>query len=302
MKQPIAAFPGWRSLLFIPVHIEKFVAKAHTRGADAYILDLEDSVPLKQKSEARQLVAEAAKRITDKGADVLVRINLEQSLALQDLEYAVDPCVKAIVVPKVESKEQVQHICNLIDEIESKKSIPLKQTQIIAMIESVEGLARVDEIASANSRISAITLGPEDFSASARMRPCRETLLYPNQQVALACRRAGITPLGFPGSIADYSDLDAFRETIKLAKDFGFAGAFCIHPKQVAVLNEELIPSEAEVDRARRLIQTYEQGIAEGKGAVEFEGKMVDMPVVISARELLATYERITARMSAAGH
>jgi citrate lyase subunit beta / citryl-CoA lyase len=283
-------YPGWRSLLFIPTHIEKFVAKAHTRGADAYILDLEDSVPLAQKTSARALVASAATKVTVDGADALVRINLDDSLAKADLVEAVDLAVSAIVIPKVESAEQVQRIAGDVNRIEQDKGLPGNHTGLIAMIESVEGLAKLDEIAGASQRLLALTLGSEDFSASARMQPSQESLLYPNQLLQFACRRAGIAPLGFPASIADFSDIDKFRATIRFARQLGFVGAFCIHPKQAEILNEQLTPSAEEIDRAGRLIAAYEEGVKAGKGAVEFEGKMIDYPVVINARELLNSY------------
>lgn len=280
-------YPGWRTALFIPVHIEKFVAKAHTRGADAYILDLEDSVPLAQKSMARDCVAAAAKTVSQDGAAALVRINLDRELAMLDLEVAVDVNVQAVVIPKVESAAQIQPLVARISELEREKSLPCGHTAIIAMIESVDALPNLDEIASADPRIVAMTLGSEDFSATAGMQPLPQTLLLPNQMVAFACRRANIMPLGFPGSIADYSDIDAFRKTVQFAKQLGFVGAFCIHPKQVDVLNDELTPSAQEIEFAEGLLAAFEEGLAAGKGAVEYRGKMIDLPVVQRARELL---------------
>jgi len=280
-------YPGWRTALFIPVHIEKFVVKAHTRGADAYILDLEDSVPLAQKKMARGCVASAARTVSQNGAAALVRINLDKELALLDLEVAVDASVQAIVVPKVESAEQIRLLADKITELEQTKSLPHGHTAMIAMIESVDALPKLDEIACASPRIVAMTLGSEDFSATAGMQPLPQTLLLPNQMVAFACRRANIMPLGFPASIADYSDIEAFRKTVQFAKQLGFVGAFCIHPKQVAVLNEELTPSEQEIEFAEGLLAAFEAGIAVGKGAVEYRGKMIDLPVVQRARELL---------------
>lgn len=296
MNRDKRTYPGWRSLLFIPVHIEKFVDRAHTRGADAYILDLEDSVPLAEKEGARQSVVTAAKKVSANGADALVRINLEDAMAHCDLLAAIDTSVSAVIIPKVESAEQVLRIAEIIDQAERDKALPLGHTDLIAMIESVEGLARLDEIAAASQRLIALTLGSEDFSASARMLPTPETLLYPNQLVLFACRRQGITPLGFPASIADFSDAARFRSTIKFARQLGFEGAFCIHPKQVEILNQELTPSADEVERARQLIEAYEMGIKAGKGAVEFEGKMIDYPVVINSRRLLASYSQLKSK------
>jgi len=119
------------------------------------------------------------------------------------------------------------------------------------------------------------------------MAPVREALLWPNQQVAFACRRAGILPLGFPGSIADYVDLGAFRDTIHLARQLGFVGAFCIHPDQVAVLNQEFVPAPAEVEEARAVLAAYEAALREGRAAASHNGKMIDPPVVARAEEIV---------------
>jgi citrate lyase subunit beta/citryl-CoA lyase len=289
-------YPGWRTALFIPVHIDKFVEKAHTRGADAYILDLEDSVPLAQKEMARSCVIRAASTVSQHGASALVRINLDERFAMKDIEASIDEAVRAIVVPKVESARQIQKIAEYIDALEQMRGVKKGHTGIIAMIESVDALPVLDEIASAHPRVIAMTLGSEDFSATAGMQPLPETLFLPNQMLAFACRRANIMPLGFPGSIADYSDLDAFREIVKRAKQLGFAGAFCIHPKQVEVLNEELTPSADEIAHAQGLLQAFEDGIAQGKGAVEYKGKMIDLPVVERAKELLLKADRYMSR------
>jgi len=287
------SYPGWRTALFIPVHIEKFVAKAHTRGADAYILDLEDSVPLEQKLEARECVIPAAKTVSQNGAAALVRINLDSRFAMGDIESAVDESVSAIVIPKVESAGQVREFSQRITELERARSIDIGHTAIIAMIESVDALTVLDEIASADPRVVAMTLGSEDFSATAGMQPLPQTLLLPNQMLAFACRRANIMPLGFPGSIADYSDIDAFTKTVRFAKQLGFVGAFCIHPKQVDVLNAELTPTQDEIDHAKGLLSAFDAGLAAGKGAVEYKGKMIDLPVVDRAKELLRNAESL---------
>lgn len=280
-------YPGWRTALFIPVHIDKFVDKAHTRGADAYILDLEDSVPLEKKESARACVIPAAKKVSSEGAAALVRINLDARFSLDDISASIDESVQAIVIPKVESAAQIRVFADRITELEKERALPIGHTAIIAMIESVDALPVLDEIANADPRVVAMTLGSEDFSATAGMQPLPQTLLLPNQMLAFACRRANIMPLGFPGSIADYSDIAAFTETVTFAKQLGFVGAFCIHPKQVEVINSVLTPSEAEIEHAQGLLNAYEEGLTAGKGAIEFKGKMIDLPVVQRAKELL---------------
>jgi citrate lyase subunit beta/citryl-CoA lyase len=120
------------------------------------------------------------------------------------------------------------------------------------------------------------------------MEPLGETLEMPKQTVIIAARAAGILPLGFMGTVADFKDLDAFRAVVRRSRRFGFAAASCIHPSQLAILNEEYGVSVTEAERARRLIAAYEAALAQGVGAVTFEGKMIDVPVVERARALLA--------------
>ena len=279
--------PLWRSMLFIPAHREDFVSKAHQRGADAYILDLEDSVPDAQKSEARGAIVDAAGIVSQDGAAALVRINQGTAMAEKDLEACICPEVRAVVIPKVVSGGQVKALCGVIEALEPERGIEKGQTRVIAQIECVHGLANLDDIAGSSTRMLGMSLGSEDFSVSASMEPTPETLLAPNQDIVFASRRAGILPYGFPASIADYSDIERFRETIRFARQLGFVGALCIHPSQATVLNEEFTPSSAEIERARALLAAYEKGLSEGKGAVSFEGTMIDAPVVARAREIL---------------
>lgn len=284
------AMPLWRSLLFVPAHIAKFVDKAHQRGADACILDLEDSVPLNHKDAARQAVAAALQAIDGHGVDVLVRINSLDSGGLLDLPAVVGPALRAVVLPKVAEAETVREVAALLGQLEEECGLPAGQVLILAQIEDVAALPRLDEIASASPRLLGMSLGPEDFAVSAGMEPVPETLLWPNQQVAFACRRAGILPIGFPGSIADFSDLSRFRQTIVLARQLGMVGAFCIHPDQVGVLNDVFVPSAADVEYAQGLLAEHACAEVEGRGAFAYRGKMIDAPVVARAREVLARY------------
>lgn len=280
-------FPVWRSMLFLPAHVEKFVAKAHTRGADAYILDLEDSVPASEKQTARGMIPTGAAQVSQTGAAVLVRVNAPIDETVADLEAAVGPRVNAIVLPKVDAPDYVRAVAKKLDELEAARGFPNGHTLLIALIEDVAALPRLDDIATSSPRLMGMILGPEDFSASTGMEPIPEALLMPNQQIVFACRRAGILPFGFPASIADYADPVAFRRTIEFARRLGFVGAFCVHPSQVAIMNDAFAPSAAEIEHARGLIAAYEAAVAAGKGAVEYAGKMIDAPVVARAQALL---------------
>ena len=288
--------PLWRSSLFVPANIERFIAKAHLRQADAIILDLEDSVPLSQKSNARDNVGAAAVRVASNGADVIVRINQPWRLAVRDLEAVIGEHVKAICVPKVSCAAQMQFIAEVITELEVEQKLPIGHTKLIALIESAAALKHLDAIASSSLRMQGMILGPEDFTASVGMETDREGLLFPNQQIVFAARQAGILPLGFVGSIGDFRDPEAFREMIKFSRRLGFRGGFCIHPDQVTIMNEEFGPSTEALDNARDLLKVFEISLREGRGSAEFKGKMIDEPVVARAREIIAMAEEIVAR------
>ncbi|MFT5692703.1 MAG: citrate lyase subunit beta/citryl-CoA lyase [Oceanicoccus sp.] len=290
--------PLWRSMLFIPAHVDKFVDKAHTRGADAIILDLEDSVPETEKEHARDNLLTAAIKVSTNGADVLVRINSRLRLAIRDLEAAVHPSIRAIVIPKVVSDQQLKEVSEVIAELEIERSMKVGEIGLVALVESPDALSRLAQIANSCPRLLAMTIGSEDFSTATGMIPSAENLLLPNQQLLFACRAAGRLPLGFVGSIADYSDPLAFEQTITRAKNMGFRGAFCIHPSQVPIMNEGYSPTELQVNDAREVVNAYQEALKLGRGAAKFNGKMVDVPVVLRAEEILRTTELIAHRNS----
>lgn len=288
------AFPPlWRSMLFIPAHVDKFVDKAHTRGADAIILDLEDSVPDTEKEHARENLLSAALKVSASGADVLVRINSRLRLAVRDLEAAVHPSVKAIVIPKIVNDHQLRELSDVIAEIESERDMEVGDIGLVALVESPDALSRLEQIANACPRLLAMTIGSEDFSAATGMIPNAENLLLPNQQLLFACRGADRLPLGFVGSIADYSDPLAFEQTIIHAKNMGFRGAFCIHPSQVPIMNKGYSPTEQQAEEARAIVSAYQKALKLGRGAAKLNGKMIDVPVVLRAEEILRTTELI---------
>jgi citrate lyase subunit beta/citryl-CoA lyase len=293
--------PVWRSMMFVPVNVDKFVEGAHARGADVIILDLEDSILPKDKEHARTLVAAAAPRVARGGADVLVRINRPWRLCLRDLEALVSPQVCGVMLPKAESADHVRLVAEVLDELEAERGTAQGHTRIIPMIETADAFFRMREIAGAHPRVVALTLGSEDFALSAGMVPEAEGLLYPKQQVVFAARAAGVLPLGFVGTVADYKDLDAFRATVRRSRRLGFTGASVIHPSQIAILNEEFRPSREEVEKARRVVAAFESAAGGNKGAIEVDGKMVDLPIVERARHTLARHEAIERHASPAG-
>ena len=287
-----ARLPVWRSLLFVPVTAKRFVDGAARRGADAIILDLEDSIAASEKERARTLVPQAAEIVSRGGADVVVRVNRPLRLAVRDIEAAVSPGVLALALPKVDSPEHVRLLAEIVDEVEAERGLAPGTTRFIAMVETAAAFFRMAEIARAHPRLCALNLGAEDFALSAGILPDAEGLFMPKQMAVFAARAAGIMPLGFIGTVAEFHDLDGFRQTIRRSRRLGFIGASVIHPSQIAILNEEFRPSAAEIDHASRVVAAYEKAFAEGVGAVTVDGKMIDVPIVERARLLL---ERETA-------
>lgn len=279
--------PVWRSMLFVPAHVDKFVARAHERGADAIVLDLEDAVPAAQKATARAQIAAVAARIGAAGTTVLVRINAVDTLRDDDIRGVVNRHVQALVVPKASTPEVVRAVADAVDAAERQQGLPLGHTGLLLQIEDVHALPRLDDIATASSRVLGLSLGSEDFSASAGIAPVPQALLLPNQLVQFACARAGVLAFGFAASIADYADIEAFAGHARLARQLGFVGALCVHPSQVAVLNAAFAPSADEIEEARELVLAFELAQRAGRGAIEFRGRMVDPPVVARAQALL---------------
>ena len=288
--------PVWRSLLYVPVNVEKFVEKAHTRGADVLQLDLEDAVPPSEKEKARTLVEKNAARVRRGGADVVVRINQPLALAVRDLEHSVCSDVDGIAITKADSASHVKLLDQLVTELEAKRGMTVGHTKFIVMIETADAFTRIDEIPRASPRVVAMNIGGEDFALDLNAQPDDDVLLHPKQRMIIAARAAGVMPLGFIGTVADFSDWEKFRLMVRRARRFGFDGAGCIHPGQVKIVNEEYTPSEAEVAYARKVIRMDQEAAAAGRGSFQIEGKMIDIPVVVRAERLIRRYEAIKER------
>jgi citrate lyase subunit beta/citryl-CoA lyase len=281
----------WRSLLYVPVTSERFVEKAHTRGADAIILELEDAVAASEKDRARTLVADAAPRVGQSGADVLVRINRPWRLAVRDAEASVGPHVRGLVLPKVDSAAHVRALAEVVSEVEAERGLPAGHTVFFARIENPAGLLAVAEIADADPRVVAVGLGSTDYTIAAGMAPGGSGNLIASFHVVNAAVAAGRVPLGRVSTITDFGDLDGFRRAAKESRALGLRGAPCVHPAQVPILNEVFAPTPDELDRAERLVAEYERALEEGVGAITVDGEFVDVPIYQQAKRLLTAQD-----------
>ena len=300
MIEPNASTPfvTWRSMLFVPANSEKFLQSALKRSADAIQLDLEDACPPDLKAVTRTNIGALAKQCADAGFDVIVRVNRPWRLLVRDLEACVDPNVKALTLPKVPDGSFLRSVAEVLAEVEQEKGLPIGHTQLIAMVEDADGLANMDDIARAHPRLYGMIVGAEDLAVSMRMAVDTDSLYVPNVMAVAACRRAGIVPIGFVGSVADFADREKFKQTVQRAARLGFEGAFCIHPSQIEAANEAFSPDTAAVDRARALVATFEQARAAHQATCTFEGRMVDAPVVAQAQLLIERDDAIKAMLA----
>ncbi|SFK92932.1 HpcH/HpaI aldolase/citrate lyase family protein [Falsiroseomonas stagni] len=284
--------PNWRSLLFVPATAERFIAKAHTRGADAIILDLEDSIPPDSKDAARNALAAAAPRVSQSGADVIVRINRPLELALPDIAAAIAAGATGLILPKVMGPEHIRLLSEVVATREAAHNIPIGRTRFLALAETAASLPHLYAIAAADPRMAALAVGAEDLATEFGGIPSADSMYVWAMHCIAAARSANILPMGSLGALAQIDDLDAYRAALTRAKNLGFATASCIHPAHVPIINEIYGATPAELDRARRLIAAFDDALSKGLGAVAFEGAMIDLPIVERAKRLLARATR----------
>jgi len=291
-----APLPVWRSILYVPVNVDRFVEKAHLRGADALLLDLEDSIAVTDKESARQLLPRAIEKVTRGRADIGVRINRPLDLAVRDIEAAVRPGVSFLSLPKVEGAGHVRLLSELVADLEHKRGLREGAIRFIVLVETAASFSKLGEIAGADPRVVGLALGSEDFALSCGMQPSGEALTLPKQMAVIAARAAGILPLGIIGSIADFADMDSFRAVVRRSSAFGLTGSFAIHPDQVPVLNEEFAPSPEAIVEAKALLAAAKLAMGDGLGAFAFKGRMIDKPIVQRAATLLVRAAAVAAR------
>ncbi|AZE47234.1 hypothetical protein C4K04_1544 [Pseudomonas chlororaphis] len=274
---------SWRSMLFVPANNPKLIQSAIKRGADAIILDLEDSVIPSAKASARESLQESVDCVADAGIDVVIRVNSSLKDMVKDIAAADLSQVTAILVPKCDDSFRVKAAAELIESYRNDYEL---SPVIIALIESPIGILNLNEIAQASPLLKGLLLGSEDYCAALETAPSEAVLTLPATQVAIAAAAHNLHALGLVGSLADYSDLDLFAARVRASRAVGLKGAALIHPSQVAPTNLGFSASSVEVELAVRIVSEFEQAKLEGKGAIAVDGKMIDEPVYQRALRL----------------
>ncbi|KAA0274138.1 MAG: CoA ester lyase [Chloroflexi bacterium] len=277
-----------RALLYMPGDNWKMITKSITLGVDSICMDMEDGTAFNKKAEARATIARALQELDFGASEKLARINSVGSGWEQDDIDAVLPYhPDRIVIPKVESFEQVEWASRIIEDAELKYGWALNSIRILIGVETAKGILSLKEIA-AHPRLDAIIFGGEDFAASIGATRTKEALelLYARQAVIVACAAYDLQAIDIVA--IDYKDLEALKAEAEFGAGLGFSGKQVIHPNQVRVVQEAFTPSAEAIAYARRIVETFETSQKEGKGAYSLDGKMIDMPLLKNAQKVLA--------------
>lgn len=277
-----------RSMMYIPGSSQKMLDKARELQADSLIIDLEDAVAPGQKEAARDLVFKTIRTVDFGSRELTVRINaLSTPYGLKDLEVIAQGKPDAIIVPKVNRPEDVYEVAEILDRIERAEGFQEGSIRLHLMIETPDGIVHIDTIAGCNPRIGALIFGAADYTKETRgkITPDRIELLYPLTRILLAARVAERDAIDSP--FFDIKDMDGLIRHTEMAANLGYDGKSLIHPSQIEPVNRIFTPSEAEVEFAKRVVEAYEQGEKEGRGAIALDGKLIEHLHAEAARRTL---------------
>lgn len=274
-----------RSLLYVPGSSDRFLAKAHERGADAIIVDLEDAVAPNAKTAAREALAFSVGLVGQGGAKVFVRINAEAERMEADALAACRAGAYGLYVPKVEDAETLSRLAALLAPVE--REMARERMVFVPLIEDPGAVFEARNIARAD-RVLGLSAGGEDIATAMGAHPTPEVLRLPKLMIHMAAKAEKVLSFGLMRSVADYSDIEAMRAATREAREFGFDGASCIHPSIVPILNEAFAPSAEEIEWARKVVAADKEAAAQGLGAFTLDGRFIDAPIVTRARATLS--------------
>ena len=264
------------------------IEKSTTLGVDCICMDMEDGVAVNRKVEARHVIAHALRDLNFGNSERCIRINsIGSGLEVHDLAAALDAEPDTIVVPKIESAEQVRWVSERIESYELENNRNIGSIRLLVGVETAKGIMNLKEITEADKRLDAVIFGGEDFAASigaVRTKTATE-LLYARQTVVTACAANGLQAIDIV--FIDFKDPEGLRIEAEEGAGFGFSGKQIIHPNQVSVVQEAYTPSEAAIEHAKRIVASFESSQKEGKGAYALDGKMIDMPLLKNAQKVL---------------
>jgi len=289
-----------RCVMFVPINNPRFVEKAWTRGADAIILDLEDSVPMSEKEKARALVRETIPMVARGGASVFVRINKE--FIREDLEAAIWPGISRVIVPKAQTAEDLRVVDDIITRLEKERGIEVGTIEIFPLVESALAIANCYDLATASPRVKVMPDGwgyDTSLDLEIEMFAGFDQYVYMREEPTLAEMAAGVEPIGapyIPGTSGRVDQKEEGKALAEALRKVHIHENIILHPALVEPLVNGLVPMAEEVAWAKKVIDVYEALEQEGESWREVEGKVVDVYEYRNARELLCWAEACAAR------
>ena len=277
-----------RSLLFVPGNKTNMLTKALPLTPDAFVPDMEDSVPAAEKANARATIREFLPRLAATGIPVIPRVNaLDTDWIEDDLAAVVGPHIFGISVGKARNAGDLSAISQLIGNLEQRAGVKRGTLRLLPWIETAEAIVNCDALCRASERIVAVAFGAEDFTNDMAVERAEgdSQLLYARSKLCISARAAGVLALETP--YFTLRDADGIRKDSLAAKSIGFKGRFAIHPEQIDALNECFSPSAAEIANAERVVAAYDEAERNGRASTSLDGRVIDVPVVKRARGLL---------------
>lgn len=287
-----------RSDLYLPANSEKFITKAPSLGADVITLDMEDAVPPAEKETARKMVQKYIKDMSVNGAEAWVRINgWDTGLTVDDINAVVIEGLDGITLPKCAGPDEVKRLDFMVTDLEIKRGLPVGKIKIAILIETAIGVLNVGQSVFASDRLEAVIFGAVDYTRDMRVTLTKQAdeQAYARGAIGVAARAAGLIAEDAP--FPAYKDSEAFAMNTKSGAQLGFEGRQIIHPSQIAIAHEIYSPDPARVAWAEKVTKAFEEeGIAKGSASVPVDGEMVDTPVYINAKDILARAAEVAAK------
>ena len=287
----------YRSFIFVPGNRENMLERAKSFKADVIMVDLEDSVPPREKVSARDMAKDWVPALSRQGQRVMVRVNsLDTGLTRSELETLVSPDLYGISLGKVESKWNIRDVDRMLYAIEPLAGVEPGSTKVVAWAETASALVDARDIAASSQRVIALAFGAEDFTNDMGIErsDAGDEVQVPRSLVPVAARAANVASLDSP--FVAFQDPEALRADAQKARQMGFTGKHAIHPAQLDIINQVFSPAPDEVAYARRIMDAWDKAEAEGRGSLALDGRMVDVPVVKRAQNLLAFADAIEAQ------
>jgi citrate lyase beta subunit len=277
-----------RALLYVPGDDLHKIEKATSLGVDCICMDLEDGVAANQKEQARNTIRQALHSLDFGSSEYLVRINpVGSGLEATDLELVLPARPQGIVIPKLESGEQLRWVSDRVEEAElSHSSIP-GSTILIAIVESARGILNLREIITAAPRLQALIFGAEDYAndLGATRTPDGWEVFYARSAIVTHTAAADLQAID--QVYVDFNDTEGLMRDARQGANMGFSGKQIIHPRQVQPVQEVFTPSDEAIARAKKIVEASKSYQDAGKGAFALEGRMIDAPIIKSAQRVL---------------